>query len=70
MVAIEWPINTAPGLNAQDGAGRLINVFPEARMNNNGVVYRRVPGATVFTVIYPAPVTITGTMNVLFVGST
>jgi hypothetical protein len=70
MVAIEWPINTAPGLNPQDGAGRLINVFPESRMNNNGLVYRRVPGATVFTVIYPAPMTITGTVTTLFVGST
>lgn len=70
MVAIDWPINTSPGVRPQDGAGRLINCFPEARQNGQGVVWRRAPGATVFTVIYPAATAFTGTGNVSFVGTT
>jgi hypothetical protein len=69
MVAITWPTNTAPGKNAQDGAGRLINVFPEARQNGQGLVWRRVPGAIVVTTIYPTTAEWTGTANVTFVGA-
>jgi hypothetical protein len=69
MVNIAWPINTAPGKNAQDGAGRLINVFPEMRQNGQGVVWRRAPGATVFTTIYPSTASMTGTASVVFEGA-
>ncbi len=69
MVAIAWPINTAPGLRPQDGAGRLINCFPEQRQNEQGVVWRRVPGATVFTTIYPATAAMVGTWTASFVGA-
>ena len=66
MTQITWPINTAPGLKPQDGAGRLINVFPEERQNGQGVVWRRAPGATVFTTIYPTTTAMTGTGTVTF----
>ncbi len=68
MVAITWPINTAPGLKPQDGAGRLINVFPEERQNGQGLVWRRAPGAVVVTTIYPTTAAMTGTAAVAFVG--
>jgi hypothetical protein len=68
VVAIQWPLNTAPGKSAQDGAGRLINVFPEDRQNGQGMVWRRVPGAIKFTTIYPQPASMTGTVTVTFVG--
>jgi hypothetical protein len=68
VVAIAWPINTAPGKNAQDGAGRLINVFPEERQNGQGAVWRRAPGATVFTTVYPTTAAMTGTATVEFGG--
>lgn len=68
MVAIQWPLNTAPGKNAQDGAGRLINVFPEQRQNGQGIVWRRAPGATSFTNTYPFTGSLTGTGAVAFVG--
>jgi hypothetical protein len=69
VVAITWPINTAPGLKPQDGAGRLINVFPEVRQNGQGLVWRRAPGATVFTTIYPSTASMPGTATVAFVGT-
>jgi hypothetical protein len=68
VVAITWPVNTAPGKSAQDGAGRLINVFPEERQNGQGTVWRRVPGATKFTTIYASTAAMTGTATVLFIG--
>jgi hypothetical protein len=68
VVAITWPINTAPGKNAQDGAGRLINAFPEVRQNGQGVVYRRVPGAVAFSAIYPMVASFTGTVTASVVG--
>ena len=68
MVAIAFPINTAPGLRPQDGAGRLINVYTEPRANGQGVVWRRAPGATVFTTVYPATASMTGTGTAAFVG--
>jgi hypothetical protein len=70
VVAITFPTNTAPGKSAQDGAGRLINVFPEERQNGQGLVWRRVPGAIVVTTIYPSTAVMTGTGTVLFVGTT
>jgi hypothetical protein len=69
MVSIAWPINTAPGKNAQDGAGRLINVFPEVRQNGQGLVWRRAPGATVFTTIYPSTASMPVTVTAAFVGT-
>jgi hypothetical protein len=68
VVAIQWPINTAPGLRTQDGAGRLINVYPETRENGVGTVWRRAPGAEAFTTIYPGTAAITGTGTATFVG--
>jgi hypothetical protein len=68
MVAIVWPINTAPGLRPQDGAGRLINVYTEPRANGQGVVWRRAPGATVFTTVYPTTASMTGTGTATFIG--
>ena len=47
-VAVPWPVGTAPGQNQQEGAGRLINVHPDTRGENAGIVWRRVPGAKVF----------------------
>lgn len=70
MVQIVWPTNTAPGLRAQDGAGRLINVYVEPRMNDQGQVWRRAPGAIVVTTIYPSTLAATGTVTASFVGST
>jgi hypothetical protein len=69
VVAITWPINTAPGLKPQDGAGRLINVFPEVRQNGQGLVWRRAPGATVFTTIYPSTASMTGRGTATLVGA-
>jgi hypothetical protein len=54
VVAIPFPVNTSPGTREQDGAGRLINIFPEIRQNQQGMVWRRVPGTVTFTNIYPA----------------
>ena len=48
MVTIPWPIANSPGIKVSEGAGRLINVFPEQRGENAGIVWRRAPGATVF----------------------
>lgn len=70
MAQIIWPTNTAPGLKAQDGAGRLINVYVEQRMNDQGMVWRRAPGAIVVTTVYPSTGVFTGTATVSFVGST
>jgi hypothetical protein len=68
VVAIKWPVNTAPGLRAQDGAGRLINCFPEQRQNDQGLVWRRVPGTVFFTNTYPANAAMTGAITATFVG--
>ena len=68
MVAIIWPLNTAPGLRDQDGAGRLINVYAEPRQNQQGTVWRRAPGCIAFTNIYPGVISFTGTATVSFQG--
>jgi hypothetical protein len=68
VVNITWPTNTAPGKHAQDGSGRLINVFPEDRQNQQGLVWRRAPGATLFTGTYPTTAAMTGTASVTFAG--
>lgn len=47
MVNIPWPLDTNPGQKPQEGTGRLINVYPEAR-GDGSAVYHRAPGATVF----------------------
>lgn len=69
MVAIQFPVNTSPGNRAQDGAGRLINVFPEIRQNGQGMVWRRVPGTTTFTNTYPTVAAMTGTVTASFVST-
>lgn len=68
MVAIPWPLVTAPGLRPQDGAGRLINVYAEPRQNGVGTVWRRAPGAVAFTNIYPGTFSFTGTATVSWEG--
>jgi hypothetical protein len=50
MVAIPFPITTAPGQVSQEGAGRLINCYAEPRPNNQGPVWHRAPGLKVFGV--------------------
>lgn len=50
MITVPWPIITSPGVQPQEGEGRLINVFPEPRDDGSGYIWRRVPGATVFSV--------------------
>jgi hypothetical protein len=69
MADIVWPINTAPGYRSQDGSGRLINVYAEPRQNQQGVVYRRAPGAEVVTTIYASTGRWTGTGTVIFGGT-
>jgi hypothetical protein len=49
MVQVPWPITSAPGKKPQEGAGRLINVFIERRGDNQSIVWRRAPGATLFS---------------------
>ena len=48
MVQIPWPMTGAPGDDDSEGGGRLINVFAERRADNQGVVWRRVPGLSAF----------------------
>ena len=50
MVDIPWPVTNAPGAESQEGGGRLINVFVERRGDEQGIVWRRSPGCTVFIV--------------------
>ena len=47
-VAVPWPITNAPGQQPQEGSGRLINIHPDTRENDAGLVWRRAPGAKVF----------------------
>jgi hypothetical protein len=47
MVAVPWPLSSDPGLRAQEGTGRLINVYAEPR-GDGEPLWRRAPGATVF----------------------
>jgi len=49
MVQIPWPYTHAPGEEAQEGAGRLINVFVERRGDEQAVIWRRVPGTAAFS---------------------
>lgn len=46
MVAVPFPLSTAPGRNAQESAGRLINCEAEAlgAEGRNKAVWRRTPG--------------------------
>lgn len=50
MVAIPWPLSSAPGVRAQEGAGRLINAFAEPLGDTarSQAVYRRAPGLSLF----------------------
>jgi hypothetical protein len=48
MTDVAWPLTHHPGEKPQEGTGRLINVFAEPRGNEQGAVWRRVPGAAVF----------------------
>jgi hypothetical protein len=50
MVDIPWPLTNAPGDEAQEGAGILINVFAERRGDEQAVIWRRAPGTKVFVV--------------------
>jgi hypothetical protein len=48
MSIVSWPLTNHPGEKPQEGSGRLINVFAEPRGNEQGAVWRRVPGVAVF----------------------
>jgi hypothetical protein len=48
MADVAWPLTHHPGERPQEGTGRLINVFAEPRGNEQGAVWRRVPGVAVF----------------------
>jgi hypothetical protein len=48
MAEVAWPLTNHPGEKPQEGTGRLINVFAEPRGNEQGAVWRRVPGVAVF----------------------
>jgi hypothetical protein len=50
MVAIPWPITNAPGDEAQEGAGKLVNIFAQRRGDDQDIVWRRAPGASPFVV--------------------
>ena len=50
MVDIPLPVTNAPGAESQEGGGKLINVFVERRGDEQGIVWRRSPGCTVFIV--------------------
>ena len=47
MVAIPWPLSSAPGRVPQESAGRLLNCFAEP-LGNGSVVWARCPGQTRF----------------------
>jgi hypothetical protein len=49
MVEVPWPVTNAPGARAQEGAGKLTNVFAERRGDEQNVIWRRAPGAVVFS---------------------
>lgn len=49
MVDIPFPLSTSPGFRSQDGSGRLVNAFAEPRGENQGPVWRRVPGFIQFS---------------------
>jgi hypothetical protein len=52
MVAVPFPLSTAPGERAQEGAGRLINCYAEANGQGarNPATFKRVPGLGTFVV--------------------
>jgi hypothetical protein len=68
MVKIPFPATNGPGNRPQDGSGRLINVFVEDRQNQQGFVWRRVPGANSFLLAKSGALTATGSSTVQFVG--
>jgi hypothetical protein len=49
MADVAWPLTNHPGEKPQEGSGRLINVFAEPRGNEQGAVWRRVPGVAIFS---------------------
>ncbi len=69
MVNVPWPLSTSPGRKLQEGAGRLINVFAEPRGEDQGAVWRRSPGTTVFART-PSVGSAIGGSNALARGST
>lgn len=48
MVQVPWPVSHSPGIKVSEGAGRLINIYPENRGEGAGIVWRRAPGVIVF----------------------
>lgn len=48
MVAIPFPLSSSPGARAQEGAGRLVNVYSEPRGEGLGPIWRRAPGLKAF----------------------
>ena len=68
MVDIPWPLTNSPGAEAQEGGGKLINMFVERRGDEQGIVWRRTPGCVAF-VVDPSAGTANGTSNVLGISS-
>ena len=68
MVQIPWPFTNAPGAEAQEGAGKLINVFLERRGDEQSIIWRRAPGAKAF-VADPVVGVLAGSATVLGVSS-
>ncbi len=54
MVRVPWPMTHAPGDEPQEGGGKLYNVFFERRGDEQGLTWRRAPGANIYG--YSAPV--------------
>ncbi len=53
MVNVPWPLTHAPGDEPQEGGGKLYNVFFERRGDEQGITWRRAPGANIYG--YSAP---------------
>lgn len=68
MVQIPFPYTNAPGEEAQEGAGKLINVYVDRRGDDQAPVWRRAPGVKVF-VVDPATATISGSASVFAASS-
>lgn len=68
MVQVPWPITHAPGALPQEGAGKLQNCFAERRGDEQGIVWVRAPGCTVFT-REPSAGSATGSATALAVSS-
>lgn len=74
MVAVPFSLSNAPGENAQEGAGRLINCYAEAlgKGSRGEAVWKRVPGLTAFSTTvestFRGGIEISGAIRAIFSG--